>query len=266
MILYPVTTSLLLALFLLLPLAVKWELDKAAALPAIALIGISTGLVLSPFAARWAPPAWIMLCVKAFLIVTTAMALLLWRFFRDPERPCEENGHTILSAADGKVIYVKRFESGEIPSSEKKGKSFSVGELVGNSLLPASGYLIGTSMTYLDVHVNRAPIEGKIRLLRRIKGHFLSLKNKDAVFRNERVATVIENEGLRIGVVQIASRLVRTIIPFVTEQAVIQQGQRIGKIRFGSQVDLIVPDSPKLKILVAPGDRLKAGISPIAHY
>ena len=121
-------------------------------------------------------------------------------------------------------------------------------------------------MTYLDVHVNRAPIGGEVRLVKRIGGLYRSLKHKEAVFQNERVATVIENPDVQVGVVQIASRLVRKIVPFVYEQAVIEQGQRIGKIRFGSQVDIIVPDSTGLEILVAPGDRLTAGISQIARY
>ena len=266
MLAYNVSISLLLAMGLLVPLVVKWELSRALTLPTITCIGIAAGLIIPPISTAWALPKGFTLCLEGGFIVATAAALFFWRFFRDPERTCADAERAILSAADGKVIYVKRFEAGQIPVSEKHSRSFALEEFTRSSLLPTSGYLIGTSMTYLDVHVNRAPIHGRVRLLHHIGGSFASLKHKEAIFQNERVATVIENPELMVGIVQIASRLVRNIIPFVDADSVLQQGQRIGKIRFGSQVDLIVPDKPNLKILVATGDKLKAGISKVAHY
>ena len=164
------------------------------------------------------------------------------------------------------MVYVKKIEEGTIPVSEKNGRSFRLDEFAGTQAMAPSGYLIGTAMTYLDVHVNRAPIAGKTRLLKHITGRFLSLKHPEAVFQNERAVTVIEGPDITIGVVQIASRLVRNIISFVQPGDTVRQGQRFGKIRFGSQVDLVVPDRPALEILVAPGDKLKAGVSIVARY
>ncbi len=258
--------GLLLGIFLLVPLSLKWELDKTVTFPAIGIIGVLTGLVVSPVAASLGLPGWGRIGLLACCIVAVAGALLMWRFFRDPDRHCAANGRVIYSAADGQVIYVKEIKEGAVPVSEKKGRSFTLHEFTGTEAMASSGYLIGTAMTYLDVHVNRAPVAGTIRLLNHIPGRFLSLKNPDAVFQNERVATLVKGDEIAIGVVQIASRLVRNIIPFVGNGDQVKQGQRIGKIRFGSQVDLVVPDSPDLRVLVKPGDKVKAGLTIMARY
>jgi phosphatidylserine decarboxylase len=257
-----IAAGLFLAVFLLIPLVVKWELDKMIALPAVLVIGILAGLAVAPLAL----PLLGALFLEGLLVVLMAASLFLWRFFRDPERSCTPPECSVLSAADGRVIYIKKIDSRQVPVSEKNGRLFSLDEFVGTEALGSSGYLIGTAMTYLDVHVNRAPIAGKVRLLKHIGGLFDSLKHPESIFQNERVATVIETSGMTIGVVQIASRMVRNIIPFIREGEVVRQGQRIGKIRFGSQVDLILPDTPGLRIFVAPGDKLKAGLSVIARY
>ena len=133
-------------------------------------------------------------------------------------------------------------------------------------VLPEGGYLIGILMTYLDVHVNRAPIKGEISLLKHIKGLSISLKKKEAVIQNERVFSVIDNWLFKVGIVQIASRLVRKIVPYIRQGHEVQRGERIGVIRFGSQVDLILPDMPTLYIGVLPGEHVKAGTSIIAHF
>ena len=121
-------------------------------------------------------------------------------------------------------------------------------------------------MNYLNVHVNRAPIAGKNSFLKHIKGKFVSLKRKDAVIENERVLTVIDNGHFKVGIVQIASRLVRKIVSYLQEGQEIQKGQRIGIIRFGSQVDLVLPELASLQIQVALGTKVKAGISILATY
>lgn len=266
MLLFNLSAGLLLAAILLIPLVIKWELDKALAFPAVLLIGLFAGLAQTAFGTAWAIPWWCALCLQGILIVVTAAALLLWRFFRDPERTCVPPERCVLSAADGRVVYVKKFDSGQIPVSEKNGARFALKEFTETDRLPASGWLIGISMSYLDVHVNRAPVDGKVVFLKHIGGFFHSLKHAESVFQNERVSTVIEHPDLTVGMVQIASRLVRNIIPFVREGDAVRQGQRVGKIRFGSQVDLILPDLPGLQITVNPGDKLKAGLSVIARY
>ena len=82
--------------------------------------------------------------------------------------------------------------------------------------------------------------------------------------QNERATTVVEQDDLQVAVVQIASRLVRQIASFVREGEQVALGQRIGVIRLGSQVDLVVPVRSDLRIVVRPGERLRAGESAVA--
>jgi phosphatidylserine decarboxylase len=109
------------------------------------------------------------------------------------------------------------------------------------------------------VHVNRAPIAGRVRLVEHVRGTFGSLRNAENLLTNERVTTIIEDENLQVALVQIASRLVRRIVTFVSEDRVLGLGQRIGAIRFGSQVDLIIPVRQDVRITVQVGDRVVAG-------
>ena len=84
--------------------------------------------------------------------------------------------------------------------------------------------------------------------------------------QNERALTVIDNGHFKVSVVQIASRLVRKIVLYLQEGHSVQKGQRIGMIRFGSQVDLILPSLPFLNIEVNPGEGVKAGLSILARF
>jgi phosphatidylserine decarboxylase len=112
--------------------------------------------------------------------------------------------------------------------------------------------------------VNRAPIAGRVTLQRRYPGRFGSLRQLAMIFENERATTVIARDGLQVAVVQIASRLVRRIASFVETGDVLRPGARIGAIRFGSQVDVVISRRPDLAIVVGPGDRVVAGESVIA--
>ena len=85
-----------------------------------------------------------------------------------------------------------------------------------------------------------------------------------AVVQNERALIIIDNEQFKLGIVQIASRLVRKIIPYIQQDQEIQKGARIGMIRFGSQVDLLLPNPPSIHIKVKPNDKVKAGLSIVA--
>ena len=88
----------------------------------------------------------------------------------------------------------------------------------------------------------------------------------NAEVRSQRAATVIEDGDLSVGVVQIASRFVRGIVSYVKEEQQVEIGQRIGMIRFGSQVDLAIPDVVDCQIAVKPGQVVKAGFTVLARY
>ena len=257
-------SSLLLALVTLVPLSVKWELQKKLTMPAAVFIGILSGSIVYGIFTFWDIPFYRIIIMELLFIGAISSSLLLWRFYRDPERIPPGDEKAVLSPADGLIKYVKKIESGQIPFSEKKGKTFSLIDFIQADVLPQGGHLIGIAMNYLDVHVNRAPIGGRISLVKHIKGGFLSLKKKEAVVQNERNLIIIDNEHLKLGIVQIASRLVRKIVPYIKEGQEIQKGTRIGVIRFGSQVDVILSDLPSIRIKVKPGERVKAGLSIIA--
>ena len=107
--------------------------------------------------------------------------------------------------------------------------------------------------------MNRAQVGGRVRLIEHVVGTFGSLRNPEMVMTNERVTTVIEDGDLQIAIVQIASRLVRRIVTFVSKGDVLDLGERIGAIRFGSQVDLVIPVRPQIRPAVQTGDRVMAG-------
>jgi len=258
-------SSLALSLIILIPLSIKWEIPKRVTVPACFLIGIFTGLILYFIEAIYKMGFYQILILQIFLILGISASLLFWRFNRDPERVPPKDTNTILSPADGKVIYVKSIEKGTIPFSEKKGREFSLGDFVQSDVLPSEGYLIGISMNFLNVHVNRAPVDGKVLLIRHIQGGFTSLKEKEAVVQNERALTVIDNGHFKVGIVQIASRLVRKIVLYLREGNEVHRGERIGMIRFGSQVDLVLPRVPLLHLEIKPGDNVKAGVSIVAE-
>ena len=259
-------SGLLISLVMLVPLSIKWELERKLTIPAAVFIGIISGSIVQGIDAVWNLNVSLIIAIEILLTGVISSSLLLWRFYRDPERVPPADKNVILSPADGEVIYVKKIEKGIIPFSDKKGKKFSLNDFVQSDVLPQGGYLIGIAMNYLDVHVNRAPIGGRISLLKHIRGSFLSLKKKEAVIQNERNLIVIDNEYIKLGIVQIASRLVRKIVPFIQEGQDIQKGERIGAIRFGSQVDLVLPNLPSIHINVNPGEKVKAGITIMAVY
>ena len=254
--------SLGLSFIVLLPIGIKWQLEKKIVISTAIFLGIGNYLIFSSWHEGLSYFKLGFFHLSTLVIISSL--LILWRFYRDPERIPPPGDGIIISPADGKIIYVRRFEGREIPYSEKGGKKFMLDDFVTSNLLPNGGYDIGISMNYLDVHVNRSPISGKICCLKHIKGLFLSLRKKEAIIQNERVLTIIENSRIKIGVVQIASRLVRKITPYLTPDSEVMVGQRIGAIRFGSQVDVILPDISSLKILVDEGEKVLAGLTVIA--
>lgn len=259
-------SGLVLSFVTLIPLGIKWEFEKKVIIPAAFIIGILCGTIVDSMTSFWHLNYYHIVAMQITIIAIISSSSLLWRFYRDPNREAPIDENAILSPADGRIIYIKKIEDGKIPFSEKNGKRFPLSDFVKTNVLPKTGTLIGIQMTFLDVHVNRAPIDGRINLLKHIKGLFISLKKKEAVVQNERVLTIIDNEYFKIGIVQIASRLVRNIVPYVREGYEVRRGQRIGMIRFGSQVDLFLPDIPSLRIEVSPREKVKAGTSIVATF
>jgi len=243
----------------------KWQLPtrEAAALIMLASAGASAlvawlaaGNVLRPAAL---PPAFCAAQLSLFV------GGILLRFYRDPERMPPPDPCAILSPADGTVAYLRRLTPGAVLQAEKKGRAMGLTELQETPLAREELWQIGISMVFTDVHVNRAPIAGRIVMVRRRPGLFLSLRRQEAASANERQTVVLERDGVPVAVVQIASRLVRRIRAFVGEGEQVERGQRIGAITFGSQVDLFVPLRLCPKVLVAPGQHVTAGQTAVGR-
>ncbi len=249
---------------LLIPLGIKWEIKLRIVIPWVILVAvmecISIYVIFPNLSMIY------QLFIGAAQAVTVTFTVMLILFFRDPERTPPLQEKVIVSPADGTVLYVKEIRKGVFPFSVKGKKEISLKEFTEEEFIPDRGIQIGIAMNFLNVHVNRTPIEGKIVRLKRVPGRFFSLKKVSSLLENERLFTIVDGDAIRVGIVQIASRLVRRITPYVKEGDNVQIGQRLGVIRFGSQVDLLIPIGRKLRIVVRPKDEVTAGISILATY
>lgn len=243
---------------------ISWKggLPKKVVLFWAVVIGLAGGII----AELLIPPVFfiVRLIVAGVVIVVLGILMIALRFYRDPERQSPEINRVILAPADGKIKYIKRYEKNSIPSSEKNNKVIPLDEFTGTEFMNQNGLIVGIGMSVLDVHVNRAPVAGKIVLKKHISGLFLSLKNPTALLRNERATLVIDNGEFLIGIVLIASRLVRKIVIYKQDGDLVTLGERIGMIKFGSQTDVIIPEL--MTITVKPGEQVYAGQTVIARY
>jgi phosphatidylserine decarboxylase len=256
--------GILLALATTLPMAWKWQLGVARAAAAVVVMGLLAAFVVVLLQGAIDLAGAGASLLVWLLTMTFALALLAYRFYRDPERTPPAGEGLIVSPAEGEVIYVQEARGGVLPVSSKLGRPYPLEELTRTSLRHQDAVVVGVAMSFLDVHVNRAPIGGRIVLQRHFKGSFGSLRKPEMVLENERLTTLIERDGLQVAVVQIASRLVRQISSFVRTGDHVALGQRIGVIRFGSQVDLVIPMRPGLQVTVRPGTHVRAGQSVVA--
>ena len=228
----------------------------------IIAILLSLGLYLASrplFSDSW---WWIYYILAPGFVLGFAFMLTMIRFWRTPNRKITATTGELVSPADGNIIYITKVEAGEVPISEKKGLKATLHEVTQTDLLKTPCLLIGINMTPFDVHKNLAPIDGKIVLNKHIPGQFLSLKDPMALARNERNTLVISNDDVTIGIVQTASRLVRRIDSYVKEGEQISRGKWFGMIRFGSQVDVIMPQTYEPTVRL--GQQVYAGKTVIA--
>lgn len=242
----------------------KWELKRRHVWPWSAFIGLAVFGAIALVERYF--PSIPQLAVGAACVIAgigTTIGTILFFFFRDPERKSPDRNDLIISPADGTVIYIKQIEAANFPFAVKNGRQIPLAEFTTENLISDRGVQIGIAMNYLNVHVNRSPIQGRITMLKAVPGLFESLKHIESLLVNERVLMVFEANHLKVGIVQIASRLVRRIVPFVKAGQEVEQGQRVGRITFGSQVDVILPFSEDLKIVVQVGDEVIAGVSPL---
>jgi phosphatidylserine decarboxylase len=186
----------------------------------------------------WSPLGWL----------ATVATLWCAYFFRDPQRTTPVREGIVVAPADGRVSSL----ANAVPPKELD---------LGERALPR----ISIFMSVFDCHVNRSPVAGRIERVVYRAGKFLSADLDKASEDNERNALVIATAGgARIAVIQIAGLVARRIVPFVREGEAIGAGQRIGMIRFGSRVDVYLPEG--VRPLVAEGQTAIAGETVLADF
>lgn len=179
----------------------------------------------------WSPLGWL----------GTVATLWCAYFFRDPPRVTPIREGLVISPADGRISLVVKAS----PPPELG---------LGHAPLPR----ISVFMSVFDCHVNRSPVAGRVERIAYRAGRFLNADLDKASEDNERNAlTIALASGARIGVVQIAGLIARRIVSFVREGVSVGAGERIGMIRFGSRVDVYLPEGARP--LVAEGQRAIAG-------
>lgn len=260
-----ITLGIIISQIIIIPLALKWELELKLVVPAGLVIGLLAGggiALVSPWVGGH---VYWRIAAGVVLVVTMSAAALLARFFRDPARTPPEGEHLMVSPADGVIKYIKRIGEDEVPLSTKGDESVSLIAPFMDLLPDRKGYLVGIGMSFLDVHVTRSPISGTMTHCEHVTGSFMSLKRPEALGRNERVNQVISNARYGVGVIHIASRLVRRIVTYAGKDTRLKRGQKIALITFGSQVDVVVPGLNGLQLAVGPGDKVLAGETVLAR-
>lgn len=198
----------------------------------IALALLSGGIIL------------ILLRLTAIGVILLGVGGLATWFFRDPERIPPTRDGIVLSGADGKVVDVSEGAAPHAPQSRYKR--------------------VSVFMSPLNVHVNRAPVEGEVTAIKHTRGEFHAAFSDYAGEHNERNLIVFaDKQGRLHAMVQIAGYLARRIVCRLHPHEPVLIGQRVGIIMFGSRVDHFLP--PEYRATVAVGEHVKAGESVIGE-
>ena len=175
------------------------------------------------------------------------VGLTIWvaTFFRDPVRTTPRGDRLIVAPADGLITMITKVP----PPPELRGA---------DGLADGEYARVSIFMSVFDVHINRAPISGRIKRIAYVPGKFINADLDKASEDNERQHLLIEGgDGLRVGFTQIAGLVARRILSFVREGDTVEAGQRVGLIRFGSRVDVYLPTGTAPRVLL--GQRSIAG-------
>lgn len=213
--------------------------------------------------------------ILMFLIASLVILIYIKGYFifflRDPFRISPEGDNIIVAPADGKVCYIRRIQDGEVPVSIKSGIVVPLKEITKSSLNEIrNGYIVGIMMSFFDVHIQRSPISGRVIDQIHVPGSFLDIRfNAKRILREAERNILILNDMVNnytIITIQLASNSVRRIVSFVRKGEDLKMGQRYGFVKFGSQVDIIIPDIAGLNFGIKKGDSVRAGETIIAKF
>lgn len=172
------------------------------------------------------------------LMPVLLMLFFLW-FFRDPQRVIPVGPGLIVSPADGLVTQAEWIETAQ-----------------------GSRLRLSIFLNVFDVHVNRSPIAGVVRLAELRKGQFMNAMKLESATNNEQTLVLIDGGGYEVGFKQIAGLLARRIVCNVKAGDRVERGQRVGLIKFGSRVDVLLPADADLR--VKTGMRVRGGSTVLA--
>ena len=170
------------------------------------------------------------------------LGLFFLYFFRDPERQSGGAAADINSPADGRVVLA--------------------GEALADAAPPGVWRQISIFLSPMDVHVNRAPISGRVTKVEYRPGKFLPAYRREAASDNERNEVWIDHEGHTVVCRQVVGILARRIVCRVEAGADLRAGQRFGIMKFGSRIDLYLPPDAIIRVVV--GDRVQSGVTVLA--
>jgi phosphatidylserine decarboxylase len=171
-----------------------------------------------------------------------ALPVLVALFFRDPDRKAPSDPASILAPADGKVMHAGPAKSEEAP--------------------PGRWLQVTVFLSPLDVHINRTPVSGRVTKVEYVPGTFAPAFRHDS-HRNEHSEIWINHDGVEIVVRQVVGTLARRVVCRVRPGDVLGPGDRIGLMKFGSRMDVFMPDTAE--VLVRRGDQLRGGETVIAR-
>jgi phosphatidylserine decarboxylase len=180
----------------------------------------------------WATGGW------AWAVAPVLLAAFFLWFFRDPHRTVPTDAGLIVSPGDGLVTETVTIATPQGPRQR-----------------------VSIFLSVFDVHVNRSPIGGVIKAVRYRKGQYLNAMNPDSAQHNERNVVTVSGQGTEVTFKQIAGLLARRIVFNLSEGDTVERGQRVGLIKFGSRVDVLLPEEATLRVKV--GQRVKGGSSVI---
>ena len=206
----------------------------------LVLIAIAVLLAIGAFAVAVSVRSW-----GLWLLALTLTVVALWvaYFFRDPERAGDRGAGIVISPADGKVVMVTEVDE--------------------PAFLHGRATRVSIFMNIFNVHVNRYPVSGTVRFVHYNPGKFLNAAAEKSSLENEQMSVGIENGHTRVLVRQIAGLIARRVVTYSREGEQVEQGDRMGLIRFGSRVDVFLP--PNAKVTVNVGQLTFAGVTVVGR-
>ena len=193
------------------------------------------GLILRRF--QWKRTA------RVFYLLGVIAACYMLYFFRDPQRSSPSDPNLIVAGADGVVMSVK--------------------EMREDTYLKTDVVRVSIFLSLFDVHVNRAPIQGKIAFLGYFPGkRYFTFQEKSSEF-NQHNSILIEGPQTRCLVNQIVGPVARRVVYWLKLNQMVRKGDRIGMMKFGSRLDMVFPKAD-VNVVAKPGDRVQAGVTVVA--